>query len=468
MADEVGSAALSSGQKIVEVSAELIKMLAPLLEKLIQNIYHNSVDGLNNVGEKIADLKSKGTVSNKSLFLEAQKANCGISTTNNILARDMETFAEKAKQYNIPVAVVGKGQTQSIEFLDRDKGIVEQITQEIVQERLHEAPQSVKCFSISENNVTAMKAAFEEHGIECQFMKAPDGDIKCVYPAEAAEQVAVIKEDYRKAHAEVGEHLDVQIKDNEIILEDSKINKSIAFLPTNKVQTMAYLQEHFGYSEAKADIAANKICRDLGLDREKFFEDTRPLDNLNALKTNIRYPSDDLTLREMRFDAVNFKDGGTTHIVIQNGDKVASLTPERMTEAEMKNICTNQLGMSEYQAEKAVQKSVKIDRQVKSKMEERAVGRNGMSHTINIERTSQNSFTISSGGKSKSYNLNSAGLVSKISRELGIPMEHASNIVEKAKKQSALQNRIQNTLKKKPTAPDKPKIKLNESKGLKH
>lgn len=33
MADEVGSAALQSGQKIIEVSAELIKLLAPSLKK---------------------------------------------------------------------------------------------------------------------------------------------------------------------------------------------------------------------------------------------------------------------------------------------------------------------------------------------------------------------------------------------------------------------------------------------------
>ena len=78
----------------------------------------------------------------------------------------MKAFAAKAKEYKIPVAVVGNGDKQTIEFLDRDKGIVNQITQEIMQERLKEAPQSVKCFNISANNVTAMKAAFEEQGIK--------------------------------------------------------------------------------------------------------------------------------------------------------------------------------------------------------------------------------------------------------------------------------------------------------------
>ena len=469
MADEVGSAALQSGQKVIEVSAELVKLLAPLAEKLLSTVFHKSVDGINNVGGKIADITSKGTVTNKALFGEAQKANCGISTTSNVLSMDVENFVQKAKQYNIPVAVVGKGDKQTIEFLDRDKGVIDQITQEIMQERLKEAPQSVKSFTISENNITAMKAAFEEHGIDCQFMKAADGKIKCVYPAEEAEQVAVIKNDYKQMHKEVADNLDIQVGENETLVADNELGKSFVFTPMNKTQTMKMLQEQFGYSEAKADLAANKICRDLGLDKKKFFANTQQYDNLNSLKTNIRYQSDDLTLRDVRFDAVNFKDGGTTHIVIQNGDKSAALTPDRMTETEMMNICTNQLGMSEYQAQKAVEKSTKINRQVNSQIEERGVSKDGISHTVQIERSTKDTFLVRLGDKSKTYNFNTINVADKVARDFGIPKENAQRIVEKAKQQSALQNKIQNVIKKKKkAAPEAPKLNLNNGKGLKH
>ncbi len=469
MADEVGSAALQSGQKVIEVSAELVKLLAPLAEKLLSTVFHKSVDGINNVGGKIADMTSKGTVTNKALFGEAQKANCGISTTSNVLSMDVENFVQKAKQYNIPVAVVGKGDKQTIEFLDRDKGVIDQITQEIMQERLKEAPQSVKSFTISENNITAMKAAFEENGIDCQFMKAADGKIKCVYPAEEAEQVAVIKNDYRQMHKEVADNLDIQVGENETLVADNELGKSLVFTPMNKAQTMQMLQEQFGYSEAKADLAANKICRDLGLDKKKFFANTQQYDNLNSLKTNIRYQSDDLTLRDVRFDAVNFKDGGTTHIVIQNGDKSAALTPDRMTETEMMNICTNQLGMSEYQAQKAVEKSTKINRQVNSQIEERGVSKDGISHTVQIERSTKDTFLVRLGDKSKTYNFNTINVADKVARDFGIPKENAQRIVEKAKQQSALQNKIQNVIKKKKkAAPEAPKLNLNNGKGLKH
>lgn len=469
MADEVGSAALQSGQKVIEVSAELVKLLAPLAEKLLSTVFHKSVDGINNVGGKIADMTSKGTVTNKALFGEAQKANCGISTTSNVLSMDVENFVQKAKQYNIPVAIVGKGDKQTIEFLDRDKGVIDQITQEIMQERLKEAPQSVKSFTISENNITAMKAAFEEHGIDCQFMKAADGKIKCVYPAEEAEQVAVIKNDYKQMHKEVADNLDIQVGENETLVADNELGKSFVFTPMNKAQTMQMLQEQFGYSEAKADLVANKICRDLGLDKKKFYANTQQYDNLNSLKTNIRYQSDDLTLRDVRFDAVNFKDGGTTHIVIQNGDKSAALTPDRMTETEMMNICTNQLGMSEYQAQKAVEKSTKINRQVNSQIEERGVSKDGISHTVQIERSTKDTFLVRLGDKSKTYNFNTINVADKVARDFGIPKENAQRIVEKAKQQSALQNKIQNVIKKKKkAAPEAPKLNLNNGKGLKH
>ncbi|MGN0656605.1 MAG: hypothetical protein ACI4KR_07415 [Ruminiclostridium sp.] len=469
MADEVGSAALQTGQKAIEVSAELVKLLAPLAEKLLSTVFHKSVNGINGVGGKIADAASKGTVTNKGLLVEAQKAGCGISTTSNVLSMDAENFVQKAKLYNIPVAVLGKGDKQTIEFLDRDKGVIDQITQEIMQERLKEAPQSVKSFNISENNVTAMKNAFEEHGIDCQFMKSADGKIKCVYPAEEAEQVAVIKNDYKQMHKEVADNLDIQVGENETLVADNELGKSFVFTPMNKAQTMQMLQEQFGYSEAKADLAVNKICRDLGLDKKKFYANTQQYDNLNSLKTNIRYQSDDLTLRDVRFDAVNFKDGGTTHIVIQNGDKSAALTPDRMTETEMMNICTNQLGMSEYQAQKAVEKSTKINRQVNSQIEERGVSKDGISHTVHIERSSKDTFLVQLGDKSKTYNFNTINVADKVERDFGIPKENAKHIVDKAKQQSVLQNKIQNVIeKKKKAAPEAPELNLNNGKGLKH
>lgn len=621
MSDEIASATLQTSQKAIEVALELIKMLAPLAQKALSEVYHKSVDGINTVGGAISNIRSMGTVSAKNLVAEAQKASSPISTTSNFLARDAEQIAAKAKHYNIPLAIIGEGEKRTIEFLDRDKAAVEQITNEVMQERLKEMPQSVKCFSVGENNVSSLKSMFEENGIECQFVGGKDGKISCIYPAEYAEQVAVIKEDYKRAYSEVSEHFSVsadvtetarqmeisarineitnaeigsaqrsevyenilsdmqnrgvelpqfgennmQIISNkmpnaiqtasrefweqqgyklnegakgveisvlqvdesgnpvldengnqtftnvtvydisetnayetavrdelnslhneyaeeraaaisqsgikEITVSDDFSGKSVSLTADQltKEQVSVALRENFGYSAEKADIAANKVCYDLSLNRDKYFAKPTQIDNVDALRTNIRYQSDDLTLRDTRFDAVNFKNGQDTHIVLKTGEKSIGLTPARMSRDEMKKLCVTQLGMPDYQADKAVSKAVKIESQIRSKLEERAVNRQGISQEIHIERTGSNVFNISMGCKSLTYNFSTVGVEEKIARNFDIPLENARNAVQKAKNQSVLQNRIQSNLKKKKqAAPETPKVKLSESKGLKH
>lgn len=469
MSDEVASAALSSSQKAVEATLELIKILAPLVKQFLSEVYHKSVDGINAVGGKIADARAAGTVSNKGLIAQAQKANSPVSVTSNFLARDAERLVEKAKEYKIPVSVVGNGEKVTVEFLDRDKGIVEQITNELIAERVKDAPQSLKCFSVGENNVSSMKVMFEENGIECQFTRSADGKVKCIYPAENAEQVEVIKSDYKKIHNDVAEKFSVERNENGgVSVSDSNLEKSFSLTPLNKSQVSNALQEKLGYSPAQADIAANKLCYELGLDKQKYFAKPTQLDNIKALQSNIRYQSDDITIRDVRYDAVYFKDGNEPHIILQNGEKAVGLTPSKMTENEMRDMCVNQLGLTEHQAEKAVAKAEKINNQIRSKVEERTIDDKGISVEMHIERVANNAFTVSMGEKSRTYNFSMVGVEDNIARDFKVLLENAKNCVSKAQNQSVLQNKIRSSLKKKkPTTTEAPKVKLNESKGLK-
>lgn len=618
MSDEVASAALSSSQKAIEVALELIRLLAPMAKSLLGELYHKSVDGVNFVGGKIANARTAGTVTNKGLIVEAQKANSPIATTSNFLARDTELVAAKAKEYKIPIAIIGNGEKQTLEYLERDKGVIEQITTEIMRERIKTAPESVKCFTLGENNVSSMKKLFEENGIECQFIGGKDGKISCIYPAEYAEQVAVIKNDYKEIHANVEANFGItpnvpeterqleikaqiaelqnarenpelrgkfyeetaadteiefpvyseknmervreqmpnatkvagkafweeqgyslndgakgvdiiapQMNDNgdpvldengkqtftsitvydisetnayeksldkktgdlqreydeekinafdmsddkKVVLSDEENGKSVEITVDNKTRksdVSEILQKELGYSEVQADIAANKLCYDLELDKKSYFRKPNQIDNLDALKTNIRYPSEDLTLRDVRFDAVNFKDGEDTHLILRNGDKAVGLTPEKMTREEMKEICVNELGLTEYQAEKAVDKTVKIESQVRSQVEERTVGKDGVSREAHIERTTDNGFSVTIGDKTKFYNFSTINLDEKIASNFDIPRENARNIVNKAKNQSVLQNKIHNASKKKKPEKAAETPKIEKGKGLKH
>lgn len=482
MSDEIASATLSTSQKAIEVALELIKMLAPLAQRFLAEVYHKSVDGMNNVGGKIANAKSMGTVSTKNLIVEAQKAGSPISTTSNFLARDAELVVKKAKEYGIPVSVIGSGEKQTIEFLDRDKGVIEQITNEIMQERLKETPQSVKCFSVGENSVSSMKTLFEENGIECQFVKSANGKISCIYPVENAEQVAVLKSDYKAVYSSVKTNCKItpvlsetaaleQADGKKVVVSDEVNGKSVEMTADSKLRksdVMNILREELGYSAVQADIAANKLCYEMGLDQEKYFTKPTQLENINVLKTNIRYESDDLTIRNIRFDAVNFKDGEQNHFILQNGDKAVGLTPAKMSRDKMKSVCVGQLGLSEYQAEKAVAKAIKIESQVRSQIEERAVNKQGISKEIGIERTSNSTFVVRFSGMSKAYDFSEKNLDETIAFHFDIPKENARNIIAKAKNQSVLQNKIHNATKKKTKAtPTAEAPKINTSKGLK-
>ena len=259
--------------------------------------------------------------------------------------------------------------------------------------------------------------------------------------------------------------------DKKVVLSDELSGKSVEINVDSKLRksdVSEILQKELGYSEVQADIAANKLCYDLDLDKNSYFRKPTQIDNLDALKTNIRYESDDLTIRDVRFDAVNFKDGEDTHLILRNGDNAVGLTPSKITETEMKNMCINELGLSEYQAEKAVNKAVKIESQVRSQVEERTVNKEGISREAHIERTADNTFTVTMGEKTKAYNFSTINLDEKIAAHFDIPRENARNIVNKAKNQSVLQNKIAKSAKKKKSAKPIETPKIEKGKGLKH
>lgn len=460
MTDEVASAVLSGSTKTLEAALEIIRMLAPGAKAFLSKVFKVGKFGVEKIGEGVDKAISKGAISRARLIVEADKARSPILSNSNFLARDAELIAQKAAQYKIPISIVGEGEKQTITFLERDKDVMSQITQEVMEERLKGAPESVKSFSVSENNAAAIKSLYEENGIECQLVA--DGEkLKCVYPAEYAEKAEALRADYKQIHKEVADNFSVQRDEKGISVTDDELGKTIPLTPLNKEQVSKSLQDNFGYSKTKADLAANKLCIELGLDEKKFNVNPQT-ENLNSLKTNIRYPSDDIALREVRYDAVNFKDGENTHILIQNGEKSAALTPETMSKTEMKNICKDKLGMTEHQAELAMEKAVKVDSQIKSKISERTIDSKGLSQEIHIERTSAKTFTVQLGDKVKAYNANTINLDDKITRDFGIPKESARNVINKAQKQSLLQNKLRKSAVEKKAAA--PKIELGKGK----
>lgn len=199
------------------------------------------------------------------------------------------------------------------------------------------------------------------------------------------------------------------------------------------------LRENLGYSTVQAELAANKLGAELGLP-DDFYADHIQAANIERILVNIRYKSDDVALQDISFSAVKAKNENVM-LNIENNGKTVLVAPAELSDEELKSIFKEQLGMSEIQAEKAVDKTRKIDRQINAKLQE-TVYNHDESRTVNIERTSADAFTVTDGEKLKSYTFNQVNLEERISEDFGIPKENAHNVIKKANNQSVVQNKI--------------------------
>lgn len=436
MGDELANAVLGTAQKSMEVTAELIRMLAPLASKAY---------------EKFRDEHGiSGEVSRKQLITEAIKAKTTTLSESNFLSQDAASIAAKAKGYGIPVSILGDGERATVSYLERDKAVVNQILQETMRERMKTASQEVKQFTVPDNDVSALKESFAKNGVECCFSQS-DGKIYCQFQAKDAEKAALIKQEFKEMRNDIAESLKVeQSKTGLGTITDLKSGKSVDLSQyggnIKKYQAVKLLQQEFGYPKDKAILAAHKLCDDLHLDPKLFLARTEQLDNLKLMKTNIRFESDSILLKNISISAVHFADGEHTHFSIANGEKSAFLTPAVMSRNEMKNICVSELEMTPEQADETVEKCVKIDMQINSKARETTIFRNsGEAQRAEINRTSNNSFSVKVGTTKRDYDFDDKNVTAKIAKDFGITEGKAQSIISKAQKQSAFMNNIEKT-----------------------
>ena len=210
MSDDLVSVTLNSAQKSIEIAAELIKMLAPIVKQEAETLFSSFAKG-----------EAAGTVSQNNLIKLAANSQSTIVSNSNFLSSDSATISDKAKQYGIPVSFVGNGEKVTMSYLDRDKATVNQILQEVMQERMKEAPQSIKTFVVSSTNVGAMKSEFERNGLECNFVLGANNKIYCAYSADDADKVAEIKSNFKSAYSQVDMNcrIDTKIADSQKQLE---------------------------------------------------------------------------------------------------------------------------------------------------------------------------------------------------------------------------------------------------------
>ncbi len=449
----------SAAQAGVEITAELLKLLAPALARGGIKILGTGGKllgfGIDKATNAILDAKAEGTVSRKHLFAEAAREKSEVKCTDSFPTDVTEKLVEKAKENHIPISVNGEGANRSISYLERDKDVVAQIMQEWQAERL--APkeniqgQGVTSFAVrDEQNVDAIKSQFEQNGVECWFTQNQDGNIRCNFKSADAEKAEIVIEDFKKTQSEITERCKINSgnSEKEAVISDGE--KSITINVDNnlrKSDVSGILREELGYTPVQAELAANKLAGELGLG-DDYFTPPSQMNNMDKMQVNIRYGSDDISIQDISFSAVKLSDGENVRVNVTNGDNSVIVTPAELSDEELKTVFTERCGMSEIQAEKAVAKARKIDTQIQNKQRE-TVFRHDTQRSVDIERTSRDAFIVKAEGTTKSYEFGQINLEEKIASDFGIPAKNAHNVVQKARGQSVIQNRIRQNSEKK-------------------
>lgn len=467
MSEDLAGQSLNMAQKSAEIAVELARLLKSMYDTHAQRKRERTA-GQPSAADKEHNIKS-GDVK-----LSELKKTGGVSMQTNISARDMEAITAKAKDYDIPVSFIGKGENAenvTLAFRTDDKAAVNQILNEVITEKLAVKPDDYLMFEMNNlGEAQTMERMLKENDIPADITKGADGKYLCIYEAKNAEALKIIKADLKEAHESISKGFDIENNGKKYTLTDKNAEKTITLssLPT-KEKLMRICREQFGFSEHKAAEAANKFESTLSGERLKYFRtDTRQAALLNNFERNIRLKDDSLLVKPYSFTRANFSSDSVNRYLVTNGEKAAALIPDKMSREEMADTVRYKLGVTDPEVVKAiVDKTEKIEvanKVAEIKKEAEIAKQNG---DIAIERRSEKFFEASQGTVRKSYDLtDKKQSIKALQNDFGISSEKAERIFQKAQKQSPLQNDFHKMAEKsKATAKTKPIKEKKTSKG---
>lgn len=475
MSEDLASTTISMAEKSVEIAAEL----ARLLKSIYDNHISRQKERQNGKAEKKAEAKDVNDIKSGEVKLsELKKAGSPISMQSNISAQDMKKISEKAKEYDISVSFIGK-ETENVKIAFRtdDKAAVNQILQDVLTEKLTVKPKDYLTFEIGNlGEAQTLSAMLKENNIPADIAKGADGKYQCVYEAKNADDMKIIKSDLKEAHESISNDFDIENNGKKYTLSDKAAGKRITLssLPT-KEKLMRICREQFGFSDCKANEAANKFESTLSRERQKFFRtDTRQAELLNNFDRNIKLSDDSLLVKPFTFTRANFSSDNVNQYYISDGKNAVKLIPEQMSREEMENIIKEGMGISSDETVKAiVDKTEKIQvvnkiEEIKKEMEnikaENSIAK--QKGDISIERKSDNFFEVGQGALRKSYDINDKNqTVKDLQKDFGISKDKAETIFKKAQRQSTLQNDFHNLSQNKQQSKDKKVEKKKADKG---
>lgn len=218
----------TAAQKAMEILVELLKTIViPALQKTGSAAKTGLGMATSIISDKVSEKTKTGNIPRKEMLNEAVKSESAILSSENLFAEDVGKIAARAKQEGIPMHIIGEGGKQTIEFLERDKAVMQTIMQETIANNIKSNPSEYAQFALNDSNVLPMKSLLEKNGVQCCFFNA-NGKTYCSYHAYDAEKVEMLKQDFKDMRNDIAADLKAErSKDRLGTITDVKLNKSV-------------------------------------------------------------------------------------------------------------------------------------------------------------------------------------------------------------------------------------------------
>ncbi len=439
MGDELAQSTATLMSRSSEVTAKAAITVMQMLLEIIKKAKKESKDKDNKL--------FKGKVSTKDFL---QLAENGGYKQQNIHKKDVNRLIEEAKKANIPINIRQVSEDYcSVCYLTRDADMFEQCTRNVLHDKLELNKNDYVAFKVEPFEVDGLKKELEANGISADFAQTNNGEVKCVYEAKDKPVMDKIKADFREKQMAVAEKLEVTYNDvnKSFIVKDTESGKAmkLSSLPT-EAKLVSCFQERMGMDEAKAVMCCQKFEASLSQEQQKFFKtDTYQIEKVANLERNVRFTNDSPLVSDFSFSRIKMRADNHNHFAVSNGDHVVRLCPDIMSRKDMEEAVKSKLGIIDKSVIAAVvdkafyanKRFKENDKAVDKDISKANVDGMGEGKTVDIERTTENRFTVTLDGKEKTYSF--ADAKEQLMAD-GYSKAKAAEIIGKAKKQSAAGN----------------------------
>ena len=428
--DDVASAGVSVSTQIVSKATEiLLDMLKVAIEKERE-------------AARLKQSEKKQVLSGGEVTYQKLKEGGEVAMLPSFDKDDYGEFLKRAKEMDIPVAAIqehGKENTLSLFFNVKDKEAVNAIVQDIVREKLKQPEQTERMITIEKEQVEGFQMYCSDHDIPVNFMETQNG-VKCIFGVAYEKQMEAAVENFKKLHSELAKtEIDVQ-KDSKgklkITFSDTEQGKKVTMNFCTKSKVERVLQERLGFSQVKAVEAANALTAKLSDQQLGYYlSGSKQLEQMAYYEKDIKFENENVLTDKFSFAKMQFQEEDTLKLTItdERGHFVV-LSANTRDRAEIEKSIRQHLKVEDTETVKAIMTKAErlgfVDEPKQVQFKEYL-----------IERETQSAFTVRGGSTVVRLDLSDRETAKKqLMDSFGMTAAKAERIIDKARKQTVVNN----------------------------